>query len=208
MSETCLRTVLIATTGSPAASRRRCRSRFSASVTPAGGAHTSAELPPVKHARTRSSGRASRRARAAAARAASLRALGSGWSASSTSRRSSGDASRTRHRAAQALAELGLERRGDRKARLPRPEHEHAGAGRERVRDAVDLDRVAGDGDEAVDRAPGIARGQAGVGHGRDGGPRAERSVVDERDLAGDRRAWADRVHGVTTAFVTTPAPG
>ena len=50
-----MRTVLTSTIGIPDASSSSCRSRFSSTVTPAGGRLASAELPPVKQARTRSS---------------------------------------------------------------------------------------------------------------------------------------------------------
>ena len=89
IAETCLRTAFTSTIGAPEPRRSSWRRRFSAWVTPSGGRLVSAELPPVNTAIARSPGpRSSTRSMTRRA-AASERSVGRGWSASSTSTRSS-----------------------------------------------------------------------------------------------------------------------
>ncbi len=89
IAETCLRTVFTSTIGAPDPSSSSWRRLFSACVTPSGGRLVSAELPPVKAAITRSPGPRPSTSSMTRRAAASERSEGSGWSARSTSTRSS-----------------------------------------------------------------------------------------------------------------------
>ena len=87
--DTCFRTALISRMAAPDPSSSRCSSRFSSKLTPSAGRQASAELPPVKHASTTSSGPAVSASCISRCAARQLASVGSGCPADSSSIRSS-----------------------------------------------------------------------------------------------------------------------
>jgi hypothetical protein len=199
----------------PEASSIRCSVAFSSGLTPSGEA-SEQQVAPAKLA-----GRAQQQPRGRVAARVGDR-MG-GLDHPHPAQHGSGGVADDDHAAVEPRAEDALQGSRDREARLARAEDHHPALGIERVLGVGDGQALALQAHHALDRAAGIAGGEAGAGDAEGDGPVGDRAVSEQRPEVADRRQprvrdslpdrlalprAGRRLHAQASAFVPNTSPG